>query len=150
MFSYDPKAIQGYDKSDDGVHNFPGVSFPDLNSGDQYTAYVFFGTPSYEVQELNYPPERPVEAISALFMHDFVMNTFTIQEDLNAAEWVITFPTKNWYVDPAYSEAGRDVFIPDGDDPGSTSGSRVTSIRRAMKMVCWIPRSSRFGRPATT
>jgi hypothetical protein len=119
MFSYDAKAIQGFDKSDDGVHNVPGNSFPDFNSGDQYTAFVFFGTPSYEVQELSYPPERSVEAVSALFMHDNVMNTFTIQEDLNAAtEWVITFPTKAWYVDPKFSGLIDDIYIPDATDPG--------------------------------
>jgi hypothetical protein len=119
MFSYDAKAVQGFDETDDGIHNIPGNSFPNLNSGDQNTAFVFFGTPSNDVQELTYPSERSIEAISALFMHDNVMNTFTVQEDLAAAtEWVLTFPTKNFYVDPDISGLVTEIYIPDATDPG--------------------------------
>jgi hypothetical protein len=33
-------------------------------------------------------------------MHEFVMNEYTTEADLAAStEWVVTFPTKNWYVD---------------------------------------------------
>jgi hypothetical protein len=118
MFSYDAKAVQGFDKSDDGIHFVPGTIYPSLNSGSENVAYVFFGTPSYEVQELYYPFERSVEAVSALFMHDNVMNTFTIQEDLDAAtEWVLTFPTKSFYVDPEVTGLVESIWIPDQEDP---------------------------------
>ncbi len=47
-----------------------------------------------------YTYDRGVDAMSAVFMHDTLANTFTIEEDLAAGtEWVMTFPTKLWYVD---------------------------------------------------
>jgi len=118
MFSYDAKAVQGYDATSDGVHFVPGTIHPSLNDGDQTTAYVVQdnGTGAPTVVPLVYT--RPVGAISAVFMHDTLANTFTIQEDLAAAtEWVITFPTKNWYVDKELL-GGFSYYTPDPEDAG--------------------------------
>jgi len=123
MFSYDAKAIQGFDKSDqrhDNIHLHvrPGTSAPNLNSGDQLDATVFFGAPRNKAQTLYY--RRGVDAISAVFMHEHSMNEFNVEPNLNAAsEWVITFPTKNWYVDEY--RVGDDLgtfWEPDEDDSG--------------------------------
>jgi len=55
-------------------------------------------------------------------MHENIMNEFTLNEDLAAStEWVVTFPTKNFYVDTQYLEgtvAQRTFYEPDPDDPG--------------------------------
>jgi hypothetical protein len=100
MFSYDAKAIQGYDKTFRGVHFKPGDINPSLNDGNQTSATVFFGVPQNKAVELSYG--AGVDAISAVFMHDNMMNTYSVQEDLNAAsEYVFTFPTKSFYVDEA-------------------------------------------------
>ncbi len=116
MFSYDAKAIQGYDKSVDGVHAVPGTIHPSMDDGDQKTATIFFGTPSNEAVDLFY--SRSIGAISAVFMHDNVMNEFTTEEDLFAStDWVFTFPTKAFYVDS--DKTGVSVeYIPDAGDPG--------------------------------
>jgi hypothetical protein len=112
MFSYDAKAIQGYDKRPSGNHVEPGTSEPSLNSGSETEATVFFGVPNDTAVTLSYP--NPVDAISAVFMHEYTMNEFNIQPGLHAAsEWVITFPTKSWYVDNEI-----DTWIPDSDDIG--------------------------------
>jgi len=121
MFSYDAKAIQGFDKaSGDDVHLHvrPGTSSPNLNSGDQKTATVFFGVPTNDVYTATY--QRPVDAISAVFMHEYSMNEFNIEPNLNAAsEWVITFPTKNWYVDEYRVGKNLGTFWePDPEDAG--------------------------------
>lgn len=98
MFSYDAKAIQGFDKTDDGIHYLPGSIHPSLDDGDQQTAYVFFGVPQDRAVALFYA--RPIDAVSAVFMHEHIMNEYTAEPDLNAAtEWVVTFPTKHYYVD---------------------------------------------------
>jgi hypothetical protein len=98
MYSYNAQAIQGYDDSDGSRHREPGQIFPNLNSGNQYNAYVFFGVPQNEVQQLYYP--RSVGAVSAVFMHENIMNEYTLDDALAAStEWVITFPTKAFYVD---------------------------------------------------
>jgi hypothetical protein len=100
MFSYDARAIQGFDKSYDGIHYVPGTIHPSLNDGDQRQAYVFFGVPQNKSVELTYP--NSIEAVSAVFMHEFTMNEYTTADIPSeaATEWVITFPTKNFYVDP--------------------------------------------------
>jgi len=120
MFSYDAKAIQGFDKARDGIHLHvrPGTSYPNLNDGDQKMATVFFGAPRNQAANFFY--RRGVDAISAVFMHEHSMNEFNIEPGLNAAsEWVITFPTKNWYVD-AYRVGDNlgTFWEPDQDDAG--------------------------------
>jgi len=98
MFSYDAKAIQGWDKTDDGTHYLPGSIHPSLDDGSELDAWVFFGVPQDRAVQLIYP--RPVDAVTSVFMHEFVMNEYTANADLNAAtEWVVNFPTKHYYVD---------------------------------------------------
>jgi hypothetical protein len=113
MFSYDAKAVQGYDKTDDGVHYLPGSIYPSLDSGNQQTAYVFFGVPQDRSVALFYG--RPIDAVSAVFMHENIMNEYTSNADLNAGtEWVVTFPTKNFYVDlPLLGEVETSTWVPD-------------------------------------
>lgn len=124
MYSYDARAIQGFDKSDDGhLHAEPGSSEPSLDSGDQNSATIFFGVPKDEAVTLNYV--RSVDAVSAVFMHQYTMNEYTIETGINAAsEWVMTFPTKNWYVDEAtINPDGSDtMWIPDVDDEIGCNG----------------------------
>ncbi|MBT8058172.1 MAG: hypothetical protein KJO33_01175 [Gammaproteobacteria bacterium] len=100
MYSYNALAIQGFDKNRDELtlHYEPGTIHPSLDDGDQKTAVVFFGVPQNDVAYLNY--NRGVDAVSALFMKENIMNEFTVEAVASAStEWVVTFPTKNFYVD---------------------------------------------------
>ncbi|MGK2925205.1 MAG: hypothetical protein ACSLE2_06245 [Lysobacterales bacterium] len=119
MFSYDAKAIQGFDKTDDGVHYLPGSIHPSLDDGDQQTAWVFFGVPQDRAVPLWYP--RPIDAVSAVFMHEHLMNEYTAEPLLNAAtEWVVNFPTKHYYVDELLVQNSNDIatstWVPTGGD----------------------------------
>lgn len=119
FFSYNAKAIQGFDKDLDSrsLHYRPGSVFPDLNSGDQETATLFFGVPQDTAVALSY--YRGVDAISATFMHEYTMNEFNQNAALNAAsEWIVTFPTKNWYVDPQILASIEKEWRPKISDPG--------------------------------
>ena len=122
MYSYDAKAIQGFNEDEDGAHYIPGTIHPSLNDGDQTEAFVFFGAPNPDVVAIEYgggDTDRSIEAVSATMMHDFVMNEFIIEEDLAAAtEWVFTFPTKNFYVDPLVNGSTTVEWHPDPDDTG--------------------------------
>jgi hypothetical protein len=102
MYSYDAKAIQGFDDTQYGRHYIPGTIFPSLNSGNQGTTYVFFGAPTFMPATLDYTgPAKSVDAVSAVFMHETIMNEYVTDDAINAAtEWVVTFPTKNFYADP--------------------------------------------------
>jgi len=100
LFSYDAKAINGYSE-DDGVvtgvlHGPPGDSFPGLNSGNVLDATVFSDSGGTLPSAMF---TRGVDALSYVFMHDAIMNEYVTEVDINAAtEWVVTFPTKSFYV----------------------------------------------------
>jgi hypothetical protein len=89
---------------------------PSLNDGDQFTGTVFTdngGTASGTFF-------KPVDAVSFVFMHDSIMNEYVTGGDLTAnSEWVVTFPTKNEYVNDV---AARAPFL-------STWGQNSTTMR---------------------
>ena len=97
MYSYDAKAIQGFDKSPNGLHYEPGDELPSLASGDQNTSWVFFGVPQNRAVDLTY--NTSVGAVSSVFMHETVMNEYVTVEGAAGTEWVVTFPTKAFYAD---------------------------------------------------
>jgi hypothetical protein len=117
-FTYNAKAVQGFDKDRDGasMHFQPGNINPNLDSGDQHTATLFFGVPQDTAVSLAY--YRSVDAVSATFMHEYTMNEFQQIGDFAASEWIVTFPTKNWYVDRQNVEMLEDVWVPKISDPG--------------------------------
>jgi len=100
MVSYDAKAINGFATVEDpnglALHAEPGTTLPNLNSGDVVDATVFLDDGSTLVSS---GLTRGVDAISFVFMHDQLLNEYTIESAINGiTEWVITFPTKHYYV----------------------------------------------------
>jgi hypothetical protein len=142
MFSYDAKAIQGFEaapngvpasNTQDGVHFRPGTIYPSLNSGGEVNAVVFqdggITTP------LVYT--NPVDAVSAVFMHDTVMNEYVVQEDLNAGtEWILTFPTRNFYVDATRMEIEGFIDAEPEDETDPDSGWTCTGTVADEDFAC--------------
>ena len=99
MYSYDAKAINGFADSvdaNDFLHQQPGDTRPNLNSGDRMDATVF--TDDGQALASN-GLTRGVDAVSFVFMHDQIMNEYTTESNIGAlTEWVVTFPTKHFYV----------------------------------------------------
>ena len=135
MYGYSARAIQGFDNSDDAhLHFVPGDIQPGLNDGNRSDATIFFGEPLAEAVTLSYAGQRTVDAVSAVFMKENIMNEYNIETDLNAlSEWVITFPTKNFYVDPSIAPTST-IWLPDSEndevgcngwDPGETFPART-------------------------
>lgn len=102
---YNADAIAGFfDPIDSSVdlHTRPDSLFPSLEEADTgdgltVTSNVFDNasvvTSSWTQGE--------ADAVSAVFMRDEVFNEYAIDSDLNGAtEWVLTFPTKRFYVNP--------------------------------------------------
>ena len=96
-----------------GIFTYPGSIFPDLalvndgagNLANQATAHVFDA--NGKAQALTYPgPDsrsRRVDAVSAVLMADRIYNEYQISPALGAAsDWVVTMPTKPFYVDTLY------------------------------------------------
>ncbi len=101
MVSYDAKAINGFsetgfDRFGESLHAEPGSVFPSLDSGDVTDGFVFMDDGSVLASS---GLTRGVDAVSFVFMHDQLMNEYITAPGINAqTEWVITFPTKHFYV----------------------------------------------------
>ena len=125
MVSYDATAINGFATdvfASDILHQTPGSVLPSLNSGDVLDGTVFLDNGATQNSGSF---SRGVDAISYVFMHDQIMNEYTTEAGtLAQTEWVVTFPTKHFYV-YAPSAGGSDVPVApftsvwdaDDDDP---------------------------------
>lgn len=119
MYSYDARAIEGFTTNQ--LHFEPGNIQPSLNDGNVRQAFLFFdedsdGAPEPVTLSFTDTDDQPVDAVSAVFMHDTIMNEYVVSDSINAlTEWVVTFPTKNFYVN------GPD---PDPDDEVDEASAR--------------------------
>ncbi|MDT8321996.1 MAG: hypothetical protein RQ826_15870 [Xanthomonadales bacterium] len=94
MFSYNATAIDGF--SDSVSHTNPGSLLPNLNGGRQVSNVFANGAVQTDTWMTG------IEAVSATILFDTVMNEYVVNPNIGArSEWVLTFPTKRAYVDPA-------------------------------------------------
>jgi hypothetical protein len=108
LYAYDSTAVDGF--SDVVQHSAPGYAKPNLataitdSAHDIATAYVPIGNTMIKA---DYPAStRGVDAVSAVLTADTFYNEFDVEPGVGAAtDWVVTFPTKQFYVDPAIVEA---------------------------------------------
>lgn len=79
-----------------------------------------------------YPKSRAIDAVSALFMANLVSGDIDETADIGAnTDWVLTFPTKEFYVDTGFNTAGDDfapfeVYFDDIAGGGSPVTSTLT------------------------
>ena len=116
MHSYDATALNGWNESGfefpigdepDSIHAEPGTIKPNLESGDIYEGLVFGedGT-LLESGEFMFP----IDAVSYVLMHDTLMNEYTTETGVaGETEWVVTFPTKRFYV---WDVTNDDGYLP--------------------------------------
>lgn len=105
MFSYDAYAIDGFSETE--MHEEPGTIYPSLNSGDVYTGTVFVDGVAYTSPEF----DRGVDAVSFVLMHNQLMNMYNVNPWIGGeSEWVITFPTKSFYVDEVAADLPIEVI----------------------------------------
>jgi hypothetical protein len=119
MLSYDARAINGFSDTtvgnDGPLHSFPGTTLPSLNSGDRNDGRIFTDEGNTAFATF----ARSVDAVSFVFMHDAIMNEYATGGDLGAAsEWVLSFPTKNFYVNGAAPVAPFVSLWSDNSDDG--------------------------------
>lgn len=108
---YNAEAIDSfYTAASRATHTAPGSLTPSIASATSLTSYVFangaLATTTYQ---------DGVNAVSSLFMVDSVFNEYVVNGGTNAStEWVITFPTKRFYVDKAnaYTPVGSSALKP--------------------------------------
>jgi hypothetical protein len=109
FMSYTAEAIEGFN-SVETAHTQPGDALPQIADARSVTGTITSNvfTQQGQVQSSNWGPSRlggvsengRVDAISHVLALDHVYNEWTSERALNAAsEWVVTFPTKRFYVD---------------------------------------------------
>ena len=99
QLAYSPDAIDGFSVA--LLHTAPGSTFPTLGSAthpdtSSANAIVF---DNGQLINLSYDASD-IDAVSAVFMHDAIFNEYAAYGTFNS-EWVVTFPTKRFYVDEA-------------------------------------------------
>jgi hypothetical protein len=101
MMAYNAEAIDDF--SDIAQHTAPAAPAPTLASGrttaDTAVAIVF---DEGVAVTSTFPQSRAIDAVSALFMQDELLNEFATSSSIGgASEWVVTMPTKYAYTDQA-------------------------------------------------
>jgi len=115
LYSYDATAIDGF--SDFAQHTAPNNPKPNLGTAvtdsahDTTTAYV---TIDSVVIKADYPAStRGVDAVSAVLMSQVLYNEFNSDPGLGAqSDFLITYPTKQFYVDPGIVGTQSSAFLP--------------------------------------
>ena len=113
LYSFDATAIDGF--SDVAQHTGPVDAKPNLStavtdSAHQIaTANVSIGN---RMVRADYPASRGVDAVSAVLAASDVMNEYITDPQLGAqTEYVVTYPTKQFYVDPAIAGTTADAYV---------------------------------------
>lgn len=130
-FGVEPAAIEafwGVGTAATVRHTDPGSTLPSLNNGDDtslvanngaYYANTFAGA------------DAGVDAVSSLFMTKSVSNDVMTNADLNAlTDWVITFPTRRFYVQGAARAPFTDAYISSGTGAGIASSCEPITINQ--------------------
>ena len=108
FFSYNADAVDGF--SDVVLFSGPGGLDPSLTAANTPTVSVTGGAVAYVFADgslltLDYPDG--IDAVSAVFAADAIYNEYLTVADLGAAtDWVVTFPTKRFYVDTFFTGGG--------------------------------------------
>jgi hypothetical protein len=101
-YTVDPLALDDF--SGDNLWFEPGSIRPDLTDSNQFSAVIysqgFFGGFLEGVADYWDLSARPgVDAVSAVLMHDNLLNEFVLDKATKSGtDWVITMPTKRFYV----------------------------------------------------
>jgi hypothetical protein len=110
---YNADALEGFYAAGGFDHQAPGTVKPDLNDAAAglvaYTINTSGAGTAPSVATTTFT--RPVDAVSAVFMTDNIYNEFVVNSAYGqSTEWVVTFPTKRFYVDPAAFVTALDPF----------------------------------------
>ena len=119
-FGYDATALASFKESGD-LFALPGSIEPTLNRGDPISLVTVFDSGSFGNQSgVAYlttwtgADTKPVDAVSAVLMHDHVYNEFVLEAATQSGtDWVVTMPTKG--VPDAYFQSKYGTMGSPGD-----------------------------------
>ncbi len=126
---YNADAVEGfYVTASAAQHTAPGTVLPNLGSGTSNVAYTFNTSGSGNVSLATTSFSSNVDAVSAVFMTNNIYNEFVVDPAYGeSTEWVVTFPTKRFYVDPQIVSSAYAPFdVVFGSTSSGTSCSPVS------------------------
>ncbi len=105
FYTYNADAISGFSKT--VLFSDPSTATPSLaqaNTAPGVATAVGFDVDGEPLRS-DYPtsgsPSQAIDAVSALFMASTLLNEYNVDESVGSnTDWVVTFPTKRFYVDP--------------------------------------------------
>ncbi len=124
FFAYNAIALEGF-TDEVPVDDLTDATQPSLDqahsSESPATARAY--VPVDDVGNVALDYDNGIDAVSAVFMTPSISNEFLTDASLGAnTDWVVTFPTKRFYVDDnRYRRAPSDPFVEDFHDPGQSN-----------------------------
>jgi len=110
--TYDATAIVNY--SSEAQHTAPGIYSPNLSTGTTLKSLI-----ESEGGYLQLTWNSSLDALSSLFMYDEIINDYVISDVIGAqTDWVNTYPTKSFYVDPAFANVSPSAPFNSSLSPG--------------------------------
>jgi hypothetical protein len=112
-YGIEPAAIEDWSTTVaaeiDDLHSEPGSLFPSMNNGGRLTSTVYHGLGGDNTEEL--VSTTSADAVSSLFMTALVENDVMINDAIGGqTDWVITFPTRRYYVNGALRAPFTDLY----------------------------------------
>ncbi|MCE9550737.1 MAG: hypothetical protein K8R50_07005 [Betaproteobacteria bacterium] len=104
-YGYGPVVLEAFSPSlAENIWNYPGSSYPDMTSAER-TSLVL-----YEGSVVSSSWNKGSDAVSALLMHDNIINEYVLDDTtLSRTDWVITMPTKRYYVPVHNTSLSKDA-----------------------------------------
>ena len=132
IFPYTADAVDGfseqslYSPSNNLNPSLQDANNPSIATGGVARAFVFEGGG----QLLTADYAAGIDAVSAVFMADAIYNEYIVSAGLGAAtDWIVTFPTKRFYVDKdVYPANPTPPFVEPFHAPGESNVVVVPSI----------------------
>ena len=126
FFGYNADALAGLspDVMFAAGNPYPGPTLADASSNDALhgVARAYVETSGGAVAPISYA--TGIDAVSAVFMADAIYNDYLVSDSLGAAtDWVVTFPTKQFYVDSLYGNVPKPPF-----DHAFTNGGAEVAV----------------------
>lgn len=105
LFSYGAEALSGFtSRTLFAPASAPGPSLLDVNDGGHPTTVTANVFTDEGMLQASYPQDRAIDAVSAALITDRIQNEFNVSPGLAAqSEWVLSFPTRRYYVDRRYT-----------------------------------------------
>jgi hypothetical protein len=121
FFGYNADALAGFtDVALTPSLGIQGIGLDRANSADAISGGAFATVIRDDGRPLELEYALGIDAVSAVFMAEAIYNEFLVAPSLGAeTDWVVTFPTKQWYVDGMLQpDAPRQPFTASFAAPG--------------------------------